>query len=72
MRVLGIVLIVAGLVALLAGGINFTRRREVARIGPVSASVRESERFPVLRLAGGAMLLAGAALLVVGTRRRRA
>ena len=72
MRVVGIVLVVAGLIALLAGGFSFTRRREVARVGPISASVRERQTFPMSRVAGGAMLLAGIGLIAAAGRRRRA
>ena len=70
MRVAGIILVVAGLVALLMGGFSFTRRREVARVGPLSASVRERQSFPMSRVAGGVMLVAGIALVVAGGRRR--
>ena len=71
MRIVGIVLVVAGLIALLAGGFSFTRRREVARVGPISASVKEKQTYPVARWAGGAMLLAGVGLIVVAGRHRR-
>jgi hypothetical protein len=69
-RVLGVVLVVAGLIALLAGGFSFTRRREVVRMGPISASVKETQRYPVARWAGGAMLLLGIGLVVAGGRKR--
>jgi hypothetical protein len=69
-RVLGVVLVVAGLIALLAGGFSFTRRREVARVGPISASVREKETFPISRVAGVLLLAAGIGLVVVGSRKR--
>ena len=70
MRILGIVLVVAGLIALFAGGFSFTRKREVMRVGPVSASVKETERYPVARWAGGALVLVGIGLIAVGGRKR--
>lgn len=72
MRVLGILLIVAGLFALVLNGVSYSRRREVARVGPVSASVRETERVAVPRYVGIALLVAGAGLLAASARRRRA
>ena len=70
MRVLGVVLVVAGLIALLAGGFSFTRRREVARVGPITASVKETQSYPAARWAGGALLLVGIGLVVAGGRKR--
>jgi hypothetical protein len=69
-RVLGVVVVVAGLIALLAGGFSFTHRREVARVGPISATVAEKESFPVSRVAGVVLLLAGFGLVVAGSRKR--
>jgi hypothetical protein len=69
-RVLGVVLVVAGLIALLAGGFSFTRRREVARVGPISATVKEKQTYPVARWAGVALILAGVGLVAVGGRKR--
>ena len=70
MRVLGLVLVVAGLIALLAGGFSFTRRREVARVGPISATVQEKQSYPVARWAGIALLVAGVGLVRAGGRKR--
>ena len=66
------VLVVAGIVALLAGGFSFTRRREVVHVGPISASVKETQTYPVARWAGGALILLGVGLVAVGGGRRRA
>lgn len=71
MRGLGFLLIVVGLAVLLAGGIGITRRREVARIGRISASVQERQTYPAARIVGAVLLLAGAGLVVVGQRGRR-
>ena len=70
MRVLGVVLVVAGLIALVAGGFSFTRKREVMRVGPVSASVRETESYPMARWVGSGLLLLGIGLVAAGSRKR--
>ena len=70
MRILGFVLVVAGLIALVAGGFRFTRKREVVHMGPVSASVRETQSYPMARWAGGALLLVGLGLVIASNRKR--
>lgn len=66
MKLIGILLIVFGLVALVVGGINYTKREKVLDIGPLQASTEKHETIPlppvvgILAIAGGAiMLLAG-------------
>jgi hypothetical protein len=71
MRVLAVVLMVAGLLVLLAGGVRFTRRQEVARVGRMTITAPAASVGTAPRLAGAAMLLTGAALLARGARRRR-
>ena len=70
MRILAILLIAAGLIALVVGSVGYTRRREVARVGPISASVREHQTLTIPRVVGGVVLLAGIGLLVASGRRR--
>jgi len=70
MRLLGIVLIVAGAAALIYGGITYTKRRDTVNLGPFSASVRQKERVNVPPIVGGAVLAVGVALVLLGGRRR--
>lgn len=72
MRVLGIILIILGVVGLAYGGITYTRRSETVSVGPVSATVKEKETFPLSPIVSGVALLAGIALVVAGGRRRTA
>jgi uncharacterized membrane protein YidH (DUF202 family) len=72
MKIIGIVLIVVGIVALAFGGFRWTDRDKVVDIGPVEVTTEEHESLPISPIAGGVMLAAGAALLVAGTRRRTA
>ena len=69
MRMLGIVLIVLGLVALLYGGISWTERKKVVDVGPIEVTREDHERLPVPPIVGGLLLTAGVVLVVV---RRRA
>ena len=66
---IGVVLIVAGLVALAVGGFSYTTKEKVLDIGPVHATADEEHNVPVPPLAGVAAILAGGALVFFGRRR---
>lgn len=66
LRIAGIVLIVAGALALAYGGFSFTKETHKAEIGPLKMSVQEKERVNVPQWAGLGAILAGVVLLVVG------
>jgi hypothetical protein len=72
MRVFGVVLIVLGVLALVYGGITYTKREKVLDLGPVEASVDKKERIPLSPIAGGIAVAAGLALVFAGARRRTA
>ena len=69
MRPLGIVLTVAGILALIYGGFNYTKQRTVLDVGPIEAKVDERKSVPIPPLVGGIILVAGLAL-VMGSRRK--
>jgi uncharacterized membrane protein YidH (DUF202 family) len=69
MKVLGIVLIVVGLVALAVGGISWTKREKVLDIGPLQAETRKTETLPLPPLFGVLAVVGGIALVVVGGRK---
>ena len=68
--IIGLLLIVAGLVALLTGGFSYTRSERVLDVGPLEATVERRERIPLPPVLGGLALAAGVALLFVGKRTR--
>ena len=70
MRVAGILLIIVGIIGLVWGGITYTRRKDTVSVGPISATVRQRETFPISPVVGGIALVAGIALLAAGGRRR--
>jgi uncharacterized membrane protein YidH (DUF202 family) len=69
MKILGIVLIVAGVLVLALGGFSYTREKKVVDLGPIQATEKTRETVPIPPLAGGAAVLAGIAILVVETRK---
>ena len=64
MKILGIVLIVLGLIAILYGGISWTHRDTVVDAGPIQITKDKKETVPMSPIAGGIMLVAGAVLLL--------
>ncbi|MDX2082243.1 MAG: hypothetical protein SFU53_15775 [Terrimicrobiaceae bacterium] len=70
MRVLGIVLIVAGIAAFVLPYIPFTEREKVVDIGPIEAVAEREERIPVSPIIGVVLVAAGAAVIVAGGRRQ--
>ena len=69
MRILGIILIVIGLIALATGGISWTRREKVVDLGPIQATAEKRETLPLSPIFGGASLVAGIILVTVGRKR---
>jgi hypothetical protein len=69
-KLIGILLIVFGIVALALGGITYTTREKVLDIGPVTATQEKNKTIPLSPIVGIASLAGGIALLVVGTRTR--
>jgi drug/metabolite transporter (DMT)-like permease len=65
-RIAGIVLIVAGALALAYGGFSFTKETHKAEIGPLKLSVQEKENVNVPQWAGIGAILVGVVLIVVG------
>ncbi|HSL22254.1 MAG TPA: hypothetical protein VK886_12020 [Vicinamibacterales bacterium] len=69
-RIVGIVLIALGIVALLWGGISWTQERTVVDAGPLEVRADERKTLPLPPVLGGVALVAGALLLVVPSRTR--
>lgn len=69
-RVLGTILVVIGFVALVWGGISWTREKTVVDLGPIEATTETRETIPLPPVLGGVALIAGIVLLVVPARRR--
>jgi drug/metabolite transporter (DMT)-like permease len=68
-RIAAIVLIVAGVLALVYGGFSFTKETHKAEIGPIKLSVQEKQDVNVPQWFGFGAILAGVVLLVVGRKK---
>ena len=64
MKVLGGILVVLGLIAILYGGISWTRRDTVVDAGPIQITADKKESIPSRRSPEALMLVAGVALLL--------
>jgi hypothetical protein len=69
-KLIGVLLIVFGIVALALGGISYTKREKVLDIGPITATAERHKTIPLSPIVGIASLAGGVALLVVGSRTR--
>ena len=70
MKLIGVLLIVFGLVALAVGGINYTKREKVLDIGPIEATTEEHKTIPISPIVGIAAAACGVALVVAGSKTR--
>ncbi|MDL2357297.1 MAG: hypothetical protein QFF03_18745 [Pseudomonadota bacterium] len=68
-RIIGIILIVAGLLGVALGGFSFTKETHKASLGPINLSVAEKKTVDIPLWASVAAIVAGAAVLVVGAKR---
>lgn len=63
MRALGSILVVLGVLALVYGGIRYTKQEKVVDVGPIEATVEHKKTIPLPPLAGAAALVAGIILI---------
>jgi hypothetical protein len=68
MRILAIVLLVAGALALAYGGFSYTRETHEAKLGPLEINITEEERVNVPVWAGVALMVVGGGVLVTGKK----
>ena len=69
LKIVAILLIVAGAGALAYGGFSYTKETHKAEIGPLKFSVAEKERVNVPQWAGIGAIAAGVVLLVAGKKK---
>ena len=70
MKLIGVLLIVFGVVALAAGGIRYTTREKVMVLGPIEATTEKHREIPLSPIVGLASIAGGIAILVAGSRTR--
>ncbi|MDD8025690.1 MAG: DUF3185 domain-containing protein [Acidobacteriota bacterium] len=69
MRLIGIVLIVLGVLALAYGGIQYTSREKVVDLGPLQVTATKKKNIPLPPIAGGIALVTGIVLVVADRKK---
>ena len=69
MRLIAIVLLAAGVLALAYGGFSYTKQTHDAKVGPLEISVTEKQRVNVPVWAGVVLVVAGAGILLTGRKK---
>ena len=69
MRILALLLFVAGALALAYGGFTYTKDTHEADLGPIHMSVDEKEHVSVPLWAGVGLMVLGGVLFVTGSKR---
>lgn len=68
-KIIGILLIAAGVLGLLYGGFSYTKDSHTAKLGPLAITVQEKETVAVPVVASVGSIIVGVILLVAGRRR---
>ena len=65
MKLVGIILIVLGVLALVYQGIQYTTKENLIDIGPLKVTATEKKTIPLPPIVGGVAIVAGIALILV-------
>jgi hypothetical protein len=68
MKIFGIVLIIAGVAALLYGGITYTTHKKAVDLGPIQVEKTEEHSIPLPPLLGVVAIIGGGALFYFGAK----
>ncbi|HEY6134410.1 MAG TPA: hypothetical protein VIW70_10550 [Rubrivivax sp.] len=68
-KLVAIVLLAAGALALVYGGFSYTKDTTAVKLGPIELSVKEKESVNIPVWAGVAAIVAGGLLLVLGGKK---
>jgi TRAP-type C4-dicarboxylate transport system permease small subunit len=68
-KLVAVVLIVAGVLALAYGGFSYTKDTTVVKLGPIEISAKEKETVNVPIWAGIGAIVIGGALLLFGSKK---
>ena len=69
MKLVGIILIVLGVLALVYQGIQYTTREKILDIGSIKVSANTKKTIPLPPFVGGVALAAGIVLVVLDRRK---
>ena len=68
-RIIGIVLVIAGVLGLVYGGFTYTKETHKAKLGPLELTVKDDETVNIPVWAGVGAIVLGGVLLVVGGKK---
>ena len=68
-KLLSVILIVGGVLGLLYGSFSYTKDTTALKIGPLELAVKEKETVNIPMWAGVGAIVAGALLLVLGSKK---
>ncbi len=68
MKIAGILLIIAGVIVLVYGGISYTSQKKAVDLGPIQIYKTEQHQFPVPAIVGILAIAAGGVLIYAGTK----
>lgn len=68
-KLVGVILIVAGILGLVYGSFSFTKETHEAKIGPLELQLKEKQTVNIPVWAGVGAIVAGAVLLIIPAKR---
>lgn len=68
-KVIAVVLIIVGILALVYGGFSYTKDRTVVKLGPLEVSAKEKQTVNVPMWAGVGAIVVGGLMLVLATKK---
>jgi uncharacterized membrane protein YidH (DUF202 family) len=69
MKIVGVLLIILGVVALVYGGFSYTTNKKAVDMGPIQINRKENHSVPLPPVLGVIAILGGGALLYFGAKR---
>jgi hypothetical protein len=70
MKLVGIIFIVLGVLALAYQGIRYTTQEKLIDIGPLKVTAKEKKIIPLPPIVGGVALVVGIALILADRRKK--
>lgn len=70
LKIVGVLLIVAGVLGVVFGSFSFTKETHEAKVGPIELSLKEKQTVNVPVWASVGAIVVGGLLLVVGSKKR--